>query len=107
MGSSEKIPAYIRTNAATWLANNIQACCERYYSWSYKECVVDSGGTLPAQDGAGQWYVDWLLEKCVMDCEKTSDPQCGGLAKSWDGLYASASACCERIGYVERSECTL
>ncbi|KAL7531087.1 hypothetical protein ACHAXR_003831, partial [Thalassiosira sp. AJA248-18] len=84
--SSVQIPAYIRANAATWLTADIEACCERYYSWSYKECVVGSGGTLPAQDGAIQWYVDWSLQKCVMDCEKTSDPQCGGLAKSWDGL---------------------
>lgn len=103
--SSEEMPPYIRANSEQWVYNDIEACCKDHYSWAYNECIMGSGGTLPTSV-SGQWYVDWKVYKCVKDCADSSDSLCGGHAKSWDETYGSASECCGRIGYVERSECT-
>jgi len=169
---STTVPGYMAKNPEQWLFNDIESCCEQYYSWVYKGCIgltsgnsVDSGtdkwyvnhqeeicqqdcpeegmgacgglatpwdqlyasaavccaeklswitpSTCEAQSslatavGTSRWYVDWVLEKCVKDCSDSSDASCGGLAKSWDQLYGSSGACCGRISYIERDECTL
>lgn len=42
--SSEEMPPYIRAEPEKWMYNDIAACCKRYYSWAYNDCVTGSGG---------------------------------------------------------------
>ena len=60
--SNDKMPDYIRANPGNWLKSDMESCCENYYNWAKKECIVGSGGT-PSSTGTGQWYVDWILHK--------------------------------------------
>jgi len=108
-GSEQKCinaPARIPGN---WLYDNIDSCCERYYSSELSDCIVASGGYIPPPaDGSTEWFVDGFLHKCVKSCNDPADSQCGGFAKSWNEKFNTAAQCCsERLWYVEQSDCTL
>lgn len=88
------------------LHENPDACCEDELSWiSTSVCVAQSTGSTAV--GTSLWFVDWELDQCVKDCDISSDIECGGFAKSWDQLYSSASDCCSRLWWIERSKCML
>ena len=103
--SSEKMPDYIITNPS-YMYSDIESCCDRYYSWSFNECIAGSGGSSTLASGTSNWYVNHPDEICQKDCPKTEGGSCGGTAKSWDQLYASASQCCKNLWWVDPSKCT-
>ena len=37
------VPEYMRLNPSLWTYDNLEDCCERYYSWD-QDCVANSGG---------------------------------------------------------------
>jgi len=88
------------------LHDSASACCEAKLPWLVSS-TCEAQSNLVNTVGTSHWYVDWEIEKCVKDCDNSSDDNCGGLAKNWDDLYVSSSACCERIWYVDEDECTL
>mmetsp|Transcript_31509 Transcript_31509/g.60108 ORF Transcript_31509/g.60108 Transcript_31509/m.60108 type:complete len:784 (-) Transcript_31509:593-2944(-) len=82
-----KQPFYMMRNSASWLFNNRDSCCTRYYSFDYTACmgVEDSGaiGYYPAWDGTG---------KCLND---TALPEYMRLNPSqW--IYDDIDSCCDR-----------
>lgn len=94
--------------AKTWdqLYESVTACCEDRVSWiPSSSCESKSLGMSIV--GTSLWYPDFVLEKCVKDCEDSADPSCKGFAKSWDDLYSTSSECCDRLWWVDRSECSV
>ena len=100
--------------APSWkeLFDTADDCCNAKLFWVQSaKCIADSTLTSVAaisDQGSGDWYVDWIRQKCVKDCQKNSgDSSCGGLAKRWDELYSSASACCSsQLSYKDAEDCT-
>jgi hypothetical protein len=104
--NNNQAPAYMTSNPTTWMFNDQNSCCKKYYPWSLAKCMSiasvspttsSSSGiitttTTTIAPGSGKWYMNWSKYKCVKDC--IGGFQCGGLAKSWDQLYTTQSACC-------------
>eukprot|EP00584_Thalassiosira_punctigera_P022733 CAMPEP_0172574500 /NCGR_PEP_ID=MMETSP1067-20121228/136730_1 /TAXON_ID=265564 ORGANISM="Thalassiosira punctigera, Strain Tpunct2005C2" /NCGR_SAMPLE_ID=MMETSP1067 /ASSEMBLY_ACC=CAM_ASM_000444 /LENGTH=908 /DNA_ID=CAMNT_0013367129 /DNA_START=168 /DNA_END=2895 /DNA_ORIENTATION=- len=80
-------------------------CCEGQLSW-ISSAVCTAQSTSSPIVGSSLWFIDWDSEKCVKDCETSVNSDCGGLASGWDHLYGDASECCDRLWWIERSECT-
>jgi len=76
----------------------LDACCEKYYSWTYITCMSAGSSTTPVNvTGTGKYYVSWTTHpfKCVQDCVGPTPYTCGGLAQSWNlPLYDTLKACC-------------
>lgn len=83
------------------LYDDAAKCCSQRLNWiKSTTCEAQSEGTGAAPAGSTSWYADWGAQTCVQDCEGSAP--CGGLAQSWDFLYASKSACCsERMSWSE------
>merc|ERR1712176_360533 len=83
-------PLYMELDPATWLFEDLQACCDRYFSgWNNNKCMN--------QKGSGLWYVSHQLEKCVTDCLEEKGGTCGGLAHDVsDDLFANPRSCREK-----------
>jgi hypothetical protein len=90
---------------STRLYDTKETCCSSALGWLKSEvCIANTDGT--AATGSDNWYVNWAESKCVQDCPEADGGNCGGIAESWDVLYSSSSACCERLSWVPASECT-
>ena len=87
------MPDYMRFNPELWLFENIEDCCENYYSWEKDECMEGSGGGHVIT-ATGKWYANHQDLICQRDCIEGSDGTCGGLAYDWDQLYDTAEECC-------------
>ncbi len=85
--------------------NTAEECCDKTLWWLNKEeCVFDSTGDENATPlGSDKYYVNWETYTCVKDC--VGSTPCGGLAQSWDDLYTSKDACCDRLTWV--TDCLL
>jgi hypothetical protein len=87
------------------------ACCAGKLSYlNQATCESKSTtGTAASATGSSKWYVDWSVSKCAKDCPTGSDPECGGLAESWENAeYTSWSACCDaRLSWVSDADCHL
>jgi len=93
---------------STWLADNMESCCEQHYIWAYNECISLTGGS-PLLTATGKWYVNHEKMICQMDCPEggsVPDPKCGGLANTWNTLYESAATCCEqKLSWIPPATC--
>lgn len=99
------VPDYMRNNPDEWVYDDLDSCCERYYSYDYNECVVNGGGDAAAL-ATNKWYVNYIDQKCEKDCDKSVDATCGGPAKSWKSLFDTADGCCEsNLSWVATSVC--
>jgi len=97
-GKSEQIclndgnaPLYMQNNGYT--EKTKESCCERYYSWSYYECLGDTA-TVP--DG---FFPDWgsAEVRCVQSTGAGADALPDYMAKNpgqW--LYPDIESCCKR-----------
>jgi hypothetical protein len=88
---------------STKLYTTLQKCCEANVPWDEDACFYNSKGA--AAPGTLKYYVDWSKMKCVQDCPDTAAAPCGGIAESWDTLFASSTACCDRLTWVKRQDC--
>eukprot|EP00970_Alexandrium_tamarense_P010655 scaffold2189_cov204-Alexandrium_tamarense.AAC.1 len=88
-------PDYITQAASTFMFEDLEDCCEKYYWWNMAECLGSA-----ANAGSNKYYADYRLSKCVKDC---TDSDCGGLVGGvWDELYDDMSVCCaEKFWWVE------
>ena len=84
-----KQPFYMERNAASWLFDSLEECCQQFYEgWNHNQCMKPKGSRL--------WYVSHLDGKCVRDCVE-GDKTCGGLANLHsDDLYISPRECCKQ-----------
>ena len=57
------IPDYMQRNPSTWLYDDAEGCCSRYFGWEENECLLNSGETVAEDVGTNNWYVDWVREK--------------------------------------------
>jgi len=81
-------PLYQKLKPSTWLYDNLEDCCDRYYPGTEKAKCMD-------EKGSGLWHVDYKNDKCVLDCVNSdADTLCGGLASGKD-LYLDPKSCCE------------
>jgi len=105
LAASDEMPDYMHANTDIWVYNDIESCCKNYYSWTYTECVVGSGGQTAASD-SGKWYVNHQETICQQDCEKGGNVTCGGLAKVWEVLYESVEECCaNQLSWIPSATC--
>lgn len=84
------------TWSAQYIKTTLEECCETYYRWAKKQCMLDGGAAI-SDVATEKWYVNWHTESCVQDCfesDKTATKNCGGLANNWNKLHDDASACC-------------
>merc|ERR1711957_1101086 len=94
-----------------WLRDDIESCCERFYSWALGDCIVHSGGDFSVAAARNEWYVDWVNMVCKQSCIEGADTvqsglNCGGIAKSFDHLYATVEDCCEKkLPWIALSVC--
>lgn len=100
------------TDQSTQLFATASECCSSKLSWvNLSMCVSKSEtGSAATVTGSGKWYVDWSISKCVKDCpESAVDPECGGLAETWEPtIYSTASACCnEKFSWMDLASCKL
>jgi hypothetical protein len=85
--------------------NSTAACCEEGVHWlTEAECLTASGDSA-AVTSTNKFFVDWKHEKCIKDCEGSAPCAGAGVAQSWDELFETTSACCDRISWVPREEC--
>jgi len=76
------------------LYNSAEECCETDISWvRLIECIAKTKSV--AAHGSNKYYVNWITRNCIKDCEGAA--LCGGIAKKWDSLYASANECCKNL----------
>jgi len=100
------MPDYMRINPDGWLMSTVEACCARYFTGNYNQCVLStpSGSAVVATVGSSNWYVQG--EVCKQDCAEGTVDTCGGYSDPWNQLYASASACCtEKLPWITASLC--
>ena len=90
--------------ANTKLYDSLEDCCEGNVNWDSDTCIHQSKGTEAT--GSNEFFVDWSLSQCVQDCvSDEANTSCGGIAKAWDKLYPTATACCGRLSWLSRSKC--
>jgi len=103
-GTSETCGGY--SDPWSQLYESVSACCTEKLPWiSTSLCEARSTNSATVSS-TNQWFVDYTIDKCVKDCDNQSDRDCGGIATPWNVLFSSASACCTKLWFVERSECT-
>ena len=74
------VPDYMRQKAATYIFDDIESCCKRFYNWEANKCIANSGGANAAgKVGTKKWYVDHSKGSCKQDND--------GGAESWNHLY--------------------
>ena len=100
-------PHYMKRSPEIWLSDDAAECCKTHYFYDENVCISASGGSV-AQIATDKYYANYATEACVKDClVNESDPECGGLAKSWYELFDTAKKCCEnKLGWVELRDCT-
>ncbi len=87
--NDEKMPKYMLTNGNQrwYLSKTLKECCEKHFEWDVIKCMgIENEGT-------GKWYAKYTAGVCAQDCVGSSP--CGGIAVSWNELYANKKACCE------------
>ena len=86
------------------LFDDAEDCCTEKLHWKdLNVCVADTNGVSPG--GTNLWYVDWVQLKCVQDCDGSAP--CGGLKTPYDELYNDSSACCDRLSWIDPTQCVL
>lgn len=99
------VPAYMRLNPSQWLYDDIDSCCERYFSWIKADCISQSGSTA-SNAATNNWYVNHIDMVCEQDCPKDNGGSCGGLAPSYKTLYESPALCCKNtLPWITTSHC--
>ena len=100
-------PYYMKRSPEMWLSDDAAECCKTHYFYDKNVCMIASGGSV-AHIATNKYYANYATEACVKDClVNESDPECGGLAKSWYELFDTAKKCCEnKLGWVELRDCT-
>ena len=103
--NDDKVPTYMRNNPTQWVYDNLEGCCEHFFSWEQPACVVESGGNETTVY-TNQWYVNHVSEICEQDCVKDSSTPCGGAVDTWKDLFDSAADCCEnRLSWTSKHVC--
>lgn len=93
------------SDKASRMYTTIADCCKNSLGWVDKatcEQVPESS------QGTDEWYINWQASKCVKNCATSSgDAACGGLAKTWDVKYSSASTCCKQpaMSWKKQEDC--
>jgi len=93
------VPDYMRQKAATYIFDDIESCCKRFYNWEANKCIANSGGANAAgKVGTKKWYVDHSKGSCKQDND--------GGAESWNHLYISLDECCSKtLWWITREDC--
>lgn len=103
LNDGELLPEYMQNDPDTWLMDSVEKCCERYFSWTYNDCIVATSGGSVTSTGSLKWYFDGDI--CTQDCREDG-ALCGGFANSWNELFDTASACCAgKLSWIPRSTC--
>ena len=83
----DNAPTYMKI-FGTYFESSLDACCNRYYSWDYHNCVGAAGVALVG------YYPNWGSQEinCLNDTKKMpqymqTDPE------KW--LYDDVESCCE------------
>ena len=84
----DNAPMYIKI-FGTYFESSKDACCQRYYSWDYNNCVGDEGTAI-----SGYWP-NWGFQdiKCLNNTEKKLPEYMQLDQGKW--LYDDAESCCE------------
>jgi hypothetical protein len=97
------VPNYMRQDEGTWILDDVASCCERYYDYSFDECITASGGSSIAP--VYKFYPAWAINEYDAKCINGTDAP-GYMKKSpnlW--LFDDASSCCKRYYEYAGSQC--
>jgi hypothetical protein len=94
------------TDLSIAVFTTLDKCCEEGVYWlSESECLTASG-TATSEAATNRFFLDWKHEKCVQDCEGAAPCGGAGLMKKWHESFDTKSACCDRISWIPREECS-
>lgn len=85
--NDDNAPLYQKLNPSEWVYDNLEACCDRYYSGYEKAKCIN-------KQGSGLWVVDWINGRCALDCEESIGALCGGVIGGIE-RYSDPLSCCE------------
>jgi len=90
-------PMYMK-RSGTFFENSLDKCCEKYYKYTYSDCVGDAGTVLSG------YYPNWgrSEQKCI-NAPETLPGYMRNNPGNW--LYDNIDSCCERYYISELSEC--
>lgn len=101
--NDSSVPDYMRNKPSSWVYQDIESCCVRYYSYVYADCVTKSGGSSSAI-ATLKWYVNHVDEICQQDC--TTGGSCGGALPVWKTSFETAASCCkDTLSWIATSVC--
>jgi len=81
-------PTYMKLKPSQWIYDNLDACCDRYYS-GYEKPKCMNG------QGSGLWVVDWDDERCSLDCAVSTGGLCAGTVGGTVTKYSDPLTCCK------------
>ena len=78
----------MKRNPSQWIYDNLEACCDRYYS-GYEKPMCMNG------QGSGLWVVDWVGERRALDCAESTGGLCAGTVGGSVIKYSDPFSCCK------------
>ena len=86
-------PEYMVNAEAVWLYDDLDNCCERFFSYKPDQCKA--GGNTPSYTGTNKWYTSWNDSTCCKDCV-VGGTNCGGPADFFaaNNLFDTKEKCC-------------
>eukprot|EP00956_Cyclotella_meneghiniana_P025357 scaffold52698_cov55-Cyclotella_meneghiniana.AAC.2 len=97
-------PQYMVDQASLWLYDDLDSCCERFFSYKLDFCK--GGGGTSSYTGTNKWYVSYDDKTCFKDCEiKGTD--CGGPPNYFgsNNLFDSKAKCCKEHLWYDYKNC--
>ena len=87
-------PDYMVNADAVWLYDDLNSCCEQFFS--YKLAYCKTGGGTVSYTGTDKWYASWDDATCFKDCA-VEGTDCGGPADYYqtNNLFDSKAKCCK------------
>lgn len=96
--NDDNAPRYQKLNPSEWIYDNLEACCDRYYSGYEKAKCMN-------KQGSGLWAVDWINGRCSLDCEVRRGRLCGGVVGGTE-LFLDPMSCCQsKLPWVSSEFC--
>lgn len=87
-----RAPDYMVENQNMWLFDDLDSCCETFFSYKLEDCKRNGKPSKLA--GSNKWFVNWNTFTCSRDCD--SGPDCEGLADFFgrSNLHDTKEDCC-------------